>query len=39
LFGLDDRGVLSPDMKADINVIDFDGEATGALAGRIVRSR
>ena len=79
LFGLSDRGVLAPGMKADINVIDFDalrlrrpemaydfpaggkrlvqradgyratvvsgevtyldGEATGALPGRIVRSR
>jgi len=24
LFGLDDRGVLAPGMKADLNVIDFD---------------
>ena len=24
-FGLDDRGALAPGMKADINVIDFDG--------------
>jgi N-acyl-D-aspartate/D-glutamate deacylase len=79
LFGLSDRGVLAPGMKADINVIDFDalrlrrpemaydfpaggkrlvqradgyratvvsgeityldGVATGALPGRIVRSR
>jgi N-acyl-D-aspartate/D-glutamate deacylase len=79
LFGLNDRGVLAPGMKADLNVIDFDalrlrrpemaydfpaggkrlvqradgyratvvsgevtyldGVATGALPGRIVRSR
>ncbi|MEO5843003.1 MAG: amidohydrolase family protein [Acidimicrobiales bacterium] len=79
LFGLSDRGVLSPGMKADMNIIDFDalrvrppemaydfpaggkrlvqradgyratvvsgeityldGEPTGALPGRIVRSR
>jgi N-acyl-D-amino-acid deacylase len=25
LFGLDDRGVLAPGMKADANVIDFEG--------------
>jgi len=24
LYGLEDRGVLSPGMKADVNVIDFD---------------
>jgi N-acyl-D-aspartate/D-glutamate deacylase len=79
LFGLDDRGVIAPGMKADMNVIDFDslrvrrpemahdfpaggkrlvqradgyrativtgeityldGEPTGALPGRVVRSR
>jgi N-acyl-D-aspartate/D-glutamate deacylase len=25
LYGLGDRGVLAPGMKADVNVIDFDG--------------
>jgi N-acyl-D-amino-acid deacylase len=25
LFGLDDRGVLAPGLRADVNVIDFDG--------------
>jgi N-acyl-D-amino-acid deacylase len=25
IYGLDDRGLLAPGMKADVNVIDFDG--------------
>ena len=24
-YGMEDRGVLAPDMKADVNVIDFEG--------------
>ncbi|MBS0520220.1 MAG: amidohydrolase family protein [Proteobacteria bacterium] len=28
-YGLDDRGLLAPGCKADINVIDFDGLAVG----------
>ncbi|WP_174291085.1 N-acyl-D-amino-acid deacylase family protein [Sphingomonas bacterium] len=29
-FGLDDRGLLKTGLKADVNVIDFDGMALGA---------
>ncbi len=34
LFGFDDRGVLAPGMRADINVIDFKGLGFGDLALR-----
>ena len=29
LYGLRDRGVLAPGMKADVNLIDFDGLRLG----------
>ena len=32
LFGFDDRGLIAPGMRADINVIDFAGLRMGAMA-------
>jgi len=34
LFGFDDRGLIAPGMKADVNVIDYDNLRLGELAIR-----